>query len=425
LTHLVSFSQEWEFVGLAEEEINVIAIDHSDSSVIYAGTTDGIQKSTDAGEMWTVANSSGPIFDIVVHPESSSVIYATRGNRYLPAILKSSNCGQTWVSATGDIQLLPEEVPAYLDIDPANGSTLYVSTVQLGVGRFFKTTNGGINWLEKNDSVFFRAPALEIAVHDSNPQIIYVAAVGGLYKSTNGGETWEEKGPANALGGYAFAIEPFQPSTLYYGMLDIQGFFKSMDGGNTWIVCNTGLTNRSLLAITVATVPTPQIFLGTSDGGVFRSTDRGGSWHPFSEGLPASGIYALTFDASSQMVYGGCYPAGINPGGIYKLELSIINAVKPKGRAVVQQLSVNVFPNPFNSSVNITYNLPTAGDVDVKMIDILGRKVWEVNFENQNAGVHTTKVDMKGLGLQMVSGIYFVQVSHKSGAGTRKVLYLK
>ena len=107
------------------------------------------------------------------------------------------------------------------------------------------------------------------------------------------------------------------------------------------------------------------------------------------------------------------------------MDLSITNAVELEGRAVVEHLSVNVFPNPFNSSVNITYNLPTVSDVDVRMIDILGQKVWEVNFENQNGRVHTTRVDMKGLGLRIVSRIYFVQVSHSSGTATRKVLYLK
>jgi hypothetical protein len=60
---------------------------------------------------------------------------------------------------------------------------------------------------------------ISIAVHPTNPDIVYVgAAQGGLYRSTNGGTTWTtllDSGLSLAIG--AIAIAPSQPDTIYVG----------------------------------------------------------------------------------------------------------------------------------------------------------------------------------------------------------------
>src|SRR6185295_9005434 len=60
---------------------------------------------------------------------------------------------------------------------------------------------------------------ISIAVHPTNPNIVYVgAAQGGLYRSTDGGTNWTpllDSGLSLAIG--AIAIAPSQPDTIYVG----------------------------------------------------------------------------------------------------------------------------------------------------------------------------------------------------------------
>ncbi len=60
---------------------------------------------------------------------------------------------------------------------------------------------------------------IAIAIHPTNPNIVYVGtAQGGLYRSINGGTTWVpmlDNAMSLAIG--AVAISPSQPETIYVG----------------------------------------------------------------------------------------------------------------------------------------------------------------------------------------------------------------
>ncbi|MBL0174374.1 MAG: T9SS type A sorting domain-containing protein [Ignavibacteria bacterium] len=46
------------------------------------------------------------------------------------------------------------------------------------------------------------------------------------------------------------------------------------------------------------------------------------------------------------------------------------------------------YPNPFSSSTVITYEVPSAGNVSLKIYDMLGRRYQTLVDEWQNAGRH-------------------------------------
>lgn len=64
--------------------------------------------------------------------------------------------------------------------------------------------------------------------------------------------------------------------------------------------------------------------------------------------------------------------------------------------------SLSNYPNPFNPLTNITYSLPEAGHVTIKVYDILGKEIVQLVNERKNAGEHHYSFNASNLS----SGIY-------------------
>ena len=78
-------------------------------------------------------------------------------------------------------------------------------------------------------------------------------------------------------------------------------------------------------------------------------------------------------------------------------------------------------PNPFNPDTRVTFELDQAGEVDLRVYDLLGRQVRELVREPRAAGRHS--VLLRGEGL--ASGVYFLRLESAGQAQTQKVLLLK
>ena len=64
------------------------------------------------------------------------------------------------------------------------------------------------------------------------------------------------------------------------------------------------------------------------------------------------------------------------------------------------------YPNPFNSSTVIRYNLSHAGPVKLAIYDIQGREVAVLHDSFQNAGLHQATWN----GSNLSSGVYFCRM---------------
>ncbi|MCU7494080.1 MAG: T9SS type A sorting domain-containing protein [Ignavibacteria bacterium] len=80
------------------------------------------------------------------------------------------------------------------------------------------------------------------------------------------------------------------------------------------------------------------------------------------------------------------------------------------------------YPNPFNPSTKIKFELPENGNVTLKIYDIQGRLVTTVlNNELKNRGTYEYKVDMD----KMASGIYLYTLQYNGRMQTKKMALLK
>jgi deoxyribonuclease I len=83
---------------------------------------------------------------------------------------------------------------------------------------------------------------------------------------------------------------------------------------------------------------------------------------------------------------------------------------------------LNAFPNPFNPTTQIQFNLAQASFVQLSIYDLQGRQVRELLQADLAAGKHSQMFDAKGL----ASGLYFTRLFVEGEfAGTQRLLLLK
>jgi hypothetical protein len=79
------------------------------------------------------------------------------------------------------------------------------------------------------------------------------------------------------------------------------------------------------------------------------------------------------------------------------------------------------YPNPFNPSTTIRFDLPLAGRVLLRIFSITGQEVRVLLDENREAGSHRVVLDARGLS----SGMYFCRLQSGSFAATTKLVLTK
>ena len=84
------------------------------------------------------------------------------------------------------------------------------------------------------------------------------------------------------------------------------------------------------------------------------------------------------------------------------------------------------YPNPFNPTTNITFDLPEAQRVTLEVYNILGQKVRTLTNKKFAAGTHTLTWDARDdRGRSMSSGIYFLKLKSKHYSATQKMILMK
>ena len=79
------------------------------------------------------------------------------------------------------------------------------------------------------------------------------------------------------------------------------------------------------------------------------------------------------------------------------------------------------YPNPFNSTVTIQYDLPEISQIDITIFDLQGRVVYKIVNGYQIAGTYQTNWSADGLS----SGIYIINLTTNTHQFTQKLMLLK
>jgi photosystem II stability/assembly factor-like uncharacterized protein len=233
-----------------------------DSAAVSASLFDGLR--------WRhlgPANPMGRMTDIDVHPSQQSTWYVgTAGG----GLWKTSNAGTTWQNvfarlgtvSIGDVAIAPSD-PNIVWI--GTGEENARNSVQWGDG-VYKSTDGGASWTHMGLRETFQIG--HIAIHPSNPDIVYVAALGqlwgdnderGVFRTEDGGRSWERVLHLDArTGAIDVRIHPRDPNVVFACLYERKrdafdgndpavrfgphsGLYQSIDGGDNWRELTQGL----------------------------------------------------------------------------------------------------------------------------------------------------------------------------------------
>lgn len=245
--------------------VTQLAIDPATPTTIYAISASSIHKSTDGGSNWNPLANLGPVLSITIAPTTPITLYAATFN----SPLKSTDGGMTWMP-------IPNIRPPFggstariqsFTIDPTTPTTIYAG----GLQAVYKTTDGGTTWIPQVSGfpTGFSFTVNRVVVSRSNPSVLFALLAGsGIYRSTNGGTNWEPATPpapsSNATP--VVAIDPANANTVYASTTS-GGVFKSTDGGTTWQAANNGLNNLNVRTLVIANGSPQTLYVGTGTGG--------------------------------------------------------------------------------------------------------------------------------------------------------------
>ncbi|MGE5401212.1 MAG: T9SS type A sorting domain-containing protein, partial [Ignavibacteriales bacterium] len=107
--------------------------------------------------------------------------------------------------------------------------------------------------------------------------------------------------------------------------------------------------------------------------------------------------------------------------GLWKYDLSHLLAVEDNQALVnTYKLSQN-YPNPFNPATTISYSIPKASFVKLKVYDMLGRVVQTLVNKEQSAGSYKVRFEASSL----PSGMYIYEIRSDNFIKSGKMLLLK
>ncbi len=278
-----------------EKTIRRLLIDPVNPQVLIAATSDGIWRTGNGGATFTEVES-GPFKDIEFKPFNSSYVYGTTyydGSNPNTKIFRSINNGVTW----SQVASFPsgEVIRSNIAVSQAQPDLLDIVTVNTSRGfhGLYYSTNSGAS------GTFYNNSAGASYTYNSNGDC--TAATGNLLGARYDATSCAGQGNYDL----AFATNPNDPNEMWLGGVNT---WKSTDGGTNWSLMTMGNSCPNPLSwcynpnnVLVqhadkhffAFHPITNDIYECNDGGLFVSSDGGVSWTNKSDGLGIGQIYRI------------------------------------------------------------------------------------------------------------------------------------
>ncbi len=412
-------------------QIHNIAVNRHNPDTLFAGTKNGLYISADGAASWEYVQLDFPDSNyffggvsVEVDPYDPSYVYVSYGGHddydYNGALYRSTDGGATW-------ELFTEGLPrgrVYTEIavvDYGNGTRRLLMGSSEGL---FRSDDLGMSWSFCQGGLPSDIDCEDaLAVSPVNPDLVFISGWSGFpYKSTNGGESWEAltNSPSDVR---LIACDPVNPDIVYITVGGYPDFemYKSTNSGLSWAEIGNNIprdsANQGFSGLAVNPLNPDNIFALSDNRGFFQSHDGGGSWEDFNLNMETTIIKGRTVidPIDTSRIFVGHWGASVWTITRTRTGIDLVDNTLPAA------FSASSYPNPFNPSATIEYDLPEQAFVTVDIYDLLGRRVERLVGEDQRAGSYRVVWDAR----EQASGVYFYRINAGEISGMRKMILLK
>jgi hypothetical protein len=108
----------------------------------------------------------------------------------------------------------------------------------------------------------------------------------------------------------------------------------------------------------------------------------------------------------------------VNVGGLLFMNCPLPKDEQGQTAAITSQFALRVTPNPFTSRTSISYSLPRAGNVSLRLYDVTGQLVTTLAKGYTLAGSHAAHLDAS----KLAHGIYLLKYENEGSTTTSKLI---
>jgi len=267
----------------------------------------------------------------------------------------------------------------------------------------------------------------------SNPNVLYYGTTDGVVKRAANVNTATPimstisppgLGAGTAQGGFvrSIAVDPTNSdrALVAFGNYNFPSLWYTTDGGANWTDVEGNLAGPSGPSIRWASMfyvsGQLEVFLGTSIGVLSTTALTGGSTVWVQEaGADIGNVLIAYMDYRPS---DNTLAVATHGRGVFTTRFIPLTGVAPRGPAVV--FLGQSYPNPTSGRSTITFDLPQAADVSLRLYDVGGREVAVLADGPRPAGHHVVPVAAQGL----APGTYYYQL-RALGAVERRGLVVR
>jgi photosystem II stability/assembly factor-like uncharacterized protein len=371
-----------------------------DTNTVFAcGSNKTIIGSTDGGKVWNNYYSSDDNLYLNGITIKDDEIWAV-GQQGM--VVYSTDNGINWSEKYIDGNWLS-------DIAFLSNGVGYIAGSYNGTGSIFTSLNNGDDWsliesfpnISSIDKIKFSRDKLGWAI--GYPETIL--------RSTTGGISWD------VVVDTVFGVSNIAVFGDSVWVTHSNKVLRSIDAGNTWESFKVFDYNSIIFSgCDIDFINSKIGYVSAYDSRVFKTIDGGETWEP--ENYP-KGLSNFAMDFVNEEV-GWVFGY---PGIVLKRDPNFVSVDEPvyQGNDLNTFSLIQNYPNPFNPNTTITYSIPIAGKVSLKIFDVLGNEIATLVNEEKTTGNYTVNFDASNL----TSGVYFYRIQAGDYVETKKMIYLK
>jgi photosystem II stability/assembly factor-like uncharacterized protein len=368
------------------------------NGALYAVTPEVIYKSADAGDSWQPTtgqpNLTDDLFRIFAHGE---FVYT---GTFKDGVFRSNDGGQSWQSLNAGLPISGGIVGFTV-----LGDSLYAGTG--GSGVYVLNLQNPSTWSSYNSGLF------QFGVNTIGASGNHLVAGISLYLFVRprGGAQWTDV-YVDSIGVQRLIYETFPMGQYLFAGTNRGVYRGALDAQNWQRVDIMAFPNEDIVAFEAYQSMLMAGLLYQGQYWIFSTNDAGVTWdsraHEFAE----------LFDL---FVSGNRLWAG-RTDGLWYFDLDFWTSVdSPESRVPSRFHLAQNYPNPFNPSTKISFAIPQAGHVDMKIYDLLGREIFTALSEFRNSGSHT--IDFNSASL--ASGLYIYKIRTGEYQAAKKMIVMK